>query len=244
MYKESLRNLMSGARPCETFAEMESKRQTMPMPDERCDLCGDCAAVCPGEAISADGVWKVDLGRCLFCRDCFDVCGYIGERPAPHYALSREELVFTAGEERDPEGRLDDERVAALKGSLFVRELDTGSCNACEHEAAAMSNVFNDMSRFGIGIKASPRHCDALLVTGPMTKAMLYAARKTYSAVPDGKMVVACGTCAVSGGPFRGGDVVGEGVGGTMPVDIYIVGCPPPPNTVAVALVKALGLRH
>lgn len=244
MYKESLRNLISGARPCESFETMEGRRLDMPMPDERCDLCGICADACTGKAISVDGGWSVDLGRCVFCRDCYDACGYISERPAPHYALNREDLVFAAGKEKDVEGRLDDSRVADLGNSVHIRELDTGSCNACEHEANAMSNIFNDMSRFGIGVKASPRHADVLLVTGPMTRAMLTAARKTYNAVPDSKMVVACGTCAISGGPFAEGDVVGTGIGDTMPVDIYVVGCPPTPNGMVVSFVKALGLRH
>lgn len=245
MYQKSLKNLVSDAKPVEPYSVMEAKRLSMPSPDSGCNCCGKCVKACSGKAISIkDGVWSIDLGKCVFCRDCYELCEHMQEEDAPHYALRREDLVFKAGEKKDVEGRLPKEKVRAVRGSVAIRELDTGSCNACESEANAMGNKYYDMERFGIKVTPSPRHADALLVTGPMTRNMLVAAQKTYNAVPDDKLVIACGTCAISGGLFVKGDVIGEGVNDTLPVDIYIVGCPPTPNGMVVSLIKALGLRH
>lgn len=246
MYKKSMKNLASDMKPSEPFDVMASSHLRMPLADGHCDLCGRCESVCSGKAIKiTDGQWTVDLGRCLFCRDCYESCEHIKAVRAPHYALRREDLVFAAGEHvQDTEGLLDEERAKRFRRSLSIRELDTGSCNGCEAEINAMSNKYYDMERFGLKIVASPRHADALLVTGPVTRNMLTAARKTYDAVPDGKLVIAFGTCAISGGIFVEGDVVGEGVRDTLPVDMYIVGCPPSPGMAVVSLIKALGQHH
>jgi hydrogenase-4 component I len=244
MYRKSIANMISNTKPCESYQIMENKRLDMPMPDDLCDLCGNCAKACSGHAINVSDRWSVDLGKCVFCRDCYDVCEHIVANPAPHYALKREDLIFFAKENKDVEGRLSAEKTRGLKNSVAIRELDTGSCNACENEANAMSNKYYDMTRFGIEVKPSPRHADALLVTGPMTRNMLIAAKKTYDAVPENKLVIACGTCAISGGLFVDGDVVGKGINDTLPVDIYVIGCPPTPNGVIITLIKALGLRH
>ncbi|MCQ2078460.1 MAG: hydrogenase [archaeon] len=245
MYQKTLKNLVSDAKPVEPFEQLEAKRLSRPDPNSECTLCGRCARACSGRAIViSEGRWSVDLGRCVFCRDCYDICEHISSVPAPHYALRREDLVFLAGESRDVEGQLPREKTKAVRGSVAIRELDTGSCNACESEANARGNKYYDMERFGIKVTPSPRHADALLVTGPMTRNMLVAAQKTYDAVPNPKLVVACGTCAISGGLFVTGDVVGEGISDTLPADIFVVGCPPTPNGMIVSLIKALGLRH
>ena len=106
-----------------------------------------------------------------------------------------------------------------------------------------MSNQFYDMHRFGIKVVASPRHADGLIVTGPMCTNMHEAAERTYGAVPEPKLVIASGTCAISGGMFVEGDVVGEGIGSVLKPSIYIPGCPPSPDRVIRTLVKALGLH-
>ena len=133
---------------------------------------------------------------------------------------------------------------ARLGRSLSIREVDAGSCNACEIEVNSAGNPYYDMSRFGIKITASPRHADVILVTGPMTRNMHTASLMTYDVAPFPKMVVAFGTCAISGGIFVGGDVVGEGVKDTLNVDVYIPGCPPSPDRLIMALLKALGFSE
>lgn len=245
MYQKSIKNLVSDAKPVEPYEVMEAKRLNRPSPDGNCVRCGKCAVICSGKAIAVtDGKWSVDLGKCVFCRDCYDACTHIVAVPAPHYALRREDLIFRGDTDKNTELPLPKEKTCIVRGSVAVRELDTGSCNACESEANAMGNKYYDMERFGIKVTPSPRHADALLVTGPMTRNMLVAAKKTYAAVPDGKLVIACGTCAISGGLFVTGDVMGEGVNDTLPVDVYVVGCPPTPNGIIISLIKALGLRH
>ena len=225
--------------------ELMASRCGMPMAAE-CDGCGMCLGICPTSAITIDDGWKVDLGRCLMCMDCIQHCskGYIQEAPAPDYALTREELVL--GRDYDIgkiERRLDDSVARMFRGSLAFRELDTGSCNACEVELNCASNQFYDMHRFGIKVVASPRHADALLVTGPMARNMEVASEMTYDAVPEPKLVIASGTCAISGGLFVGGDVVPDGVRKMEP-SVFIPGCPPTPDRVIRSLVKALGMRR
>jgi len=100
--------------------------------------------------------------------------------------------------------------------------------------------VVFDLSRFGIQFVASPRHADGLMITGPVTKNMELALRKTYDAVPNPKIVIAVGACAISGGPFVDGSKVRNGVDNIIPVDLYIPGCPPHPLTILDGLLRIL----
>src|ERR671939_1621608 len=106
-----------------------------------------------------------------------------------------------------------------LGRSLSIREVDAGSCNACELEIHALNNAFYDLERFGLRFVASPRHADVLLVTGPVTKNMREALQRTYNATPDPKWVVAVGDCAANGGVFAGSYAVVGGVKDVIPVD-------------------------
>jgi Ni,Fe-hydrogenase III small subunit len=123
-----------------------------------------------------------------------------------------------------------------LGRSLSIREIDAGSCNACELEIHALNNAYYDVERFGLRFVASPRHADVLMVTGPVTRNMRGALERTYHATPDPKWVVAVGDCAKDGGCFAGSYAVVGGVGEVVPVDLHIPGCPPTP----VAMLKGL----
>jgi Ni,Fe-hydrogenase III small subunit len=125
--------------------------------------------------------------------------------------------------------RLDESARRRLGRSLSIREIDAGSCNGCELEIHALNNAFYDLERFGLRFVASPRHADVLMVTGPVTKNMRTALRRTYDATPGPKWVVAVGDCAFDGGLFSGSYAVDGGVGAILPVDLYIKGCPPRP---------------
>ena len=127
-----------------------------------------------------------------------------------------------------------------LGRSLAIREVDAGSCNACELEIHALNNAFYDLERFGLRFVASPRHADVLLVTGPVTKNMREALERTYAATPDPKWVVAVGNCAVDGGIFAGSYAVTGGVGNVVPVDLHIRGCPPNPTELLKGLLALL----
>lgn len=129
---------------------------------------------------------------------------------------------------------------ARLGRSLSVRHVDAGSCNGCELELHALSNAFYDLERLGLRFVASPRHADVLTVTGPVTKNMREALRRTYDAMPDPKWVVAIGTCAADGGMFAGSYAVEGGVKDVLPVDLHIRGCPPSPTAILKGLIALL----
>jgi Ni,Fe-hydrogenase III small subunit len=136
--------------------------------------------------------------------------------------------------------KLDRAAQRRLGRSLAIREIDAGSCNACELEIHALNNAFYDLERFGLRFVASPRHADVLLVTGPVTKNMREALERTYAATPDPKWVVAVGNCAVDGGIFAGSYAVSGGVDNVVPVDLHIRGCPPTPTDLLKGLLALL----
>lgn len=126
-------------------------------------------------------------------------------------------------------------------GSLKLRHLDVGSCNACEGELAALLNPFHDVQRFGIDIVASPRHADGLLVTGPVSRHLEEALRLTDEATPRPRLVIAVGDCACDGGFCASSFAVAGGVANVLPVDVRIPGCPPRPDAIVEGLLAALG---
>jgi Ni,Fe-hydrogenase III small subunit len=132
--------------------------------------------------------------------------------------------------------------VARLFGrSLAIRQVDAGSCNGCELEIGGLTGPHYDLERFGVHFVASPRHADCLLVTGPVTRNMAEALRRTWQATPDPKFVVAVGDCGRDGGLFRGSYAVVGGVADVIPVDAVIPGCPPSPAVLLAGLLEAIG---
>ena len=127
-----------------------------------------------------------------------------------------------------------------LGRSLSIRQVDAGSCNACELEIHALNNAFYDLERFGLCFVASPRHADVLLVTGPVTKNMAEALARTYAALSSPKWVVAVGKCAIDGGIFAHSYAVAGGVSHVVPVDLHIYGCPPSPTELLRGLIALL----
>lgn len=245
MFKKSLKNMFSNMKPYQSYESMAENMLMMPLANDDCNCCGKCVSSCASKAIMIKDEWTVDIGKCIFCKECVESCDSITLVPTPFCVSKREDLIFKKSQHGEfSPVRLSDEDIKTMGNSVAVRELDVGSCGACESEISAMSNKYYDMDRFGIHVVPSPRHADVLLVTGPMTFQMMEAAEKTYAAVPDKKFVVACGTCAISGGLFVEGDVVGHGVKDTLPVDLYIPGCPPSPNRILVSLIGAFGLNH
>lgn len=127
-----------------------------------------------------------------------------------------------------------------FKGSLAIRAVDAGSTNACEQELNALTNTFYDIERFGIHFVASPRHADMLMVTGPVSRNMAYALKKTYEATPDPKIVVALGDDAIDGGIFKGSYAVLDGVHNVIPVNFQIPGDPPSAKNILCSLLQIL----
>lgn len=127
-----------------------------------------------------------------------------------------------------------------LGRSLSIRHVDAGSCNGCELEIHALGNAFYDLERFGLRFVASPRHADVLLVTGPVTRNMREALKRTFDAVSDPKWVIAAGGCAIDGGVFAGSYAVAGAVNDVVPVDMRIPGCPPSPKALLAGLLALL----
>ncbi len=126
-----------------------------------------------------------------------------------------------------------------LGGGLMIRAVDAGSCNGCELEFHALSNVYYDLERFGLSFTASPRHADVLLVTGPVTKNMREALKRTWEATPEPKWLVAIGDCSKDGGVFKDGSGI-KGVEPVAPWDLVISGCPPSPTRLLQGLLALL----
>ncbi len=149
--------------------------------------------------------------------------------------------ALMCGEAVDVVGTKIEENIKKLfRGSLAIREVDTGSDNSCEQELTALSNPYYDVERFGIHFVASPRHADMLMVTGAVSRNMSDALVKTYEAIPDPKIVVAVGDDAIDGGMFKGSYAVLDGVDKIIPVDFTIPGDPPSPKTILCHLLKIL----
>ena len=204
--------------------------------------CRECAAACPTDAIAINETGlKLDLGRCLFCTDCVEACPQQAIRYTQDYRLAanrREDLVLPAFKLAQA---LDDKARRLFGHSLKLRQVSAGGCNGCEADVNVLSTVVFDLGRFGIQMVASPRHADGLLITGPVTENMRLALEKTYAAVPVPKIVIAVGTCAIAGGPYINHPEVHNGVGGIVPVDLFVPGCPPHPLTILDGLLRLLG---
>jgi Ni,Fe-hydrogenase III small subunit len=212
---------------------------------------GDAAeleGLCPAGAITvtAPGQVSVDQGSCIQCGRCVAARpGVFAWSAGPdHAALSRAGLVVPAAE--TPRGLAAltagiRERTRALRRSVHLRHVDAGSDGSEEWEIMALLNPVYDIHRLGMFFTASPRHADILLVTGAGARGMAEPLRETHTAMPDPKVVVAVGTDAVSGGIVSPSYATAGGIGGIVPVDVWLPGSPPSPFAILSALLLALG---
>lgn len=218
-----------------------------------CMKCGECVKRCPSGAVIMREAPAFNIDECIFCSLCADICPK-GAITMTHKfelsAMSREELrssPITIEERNIPS---DDYEIIGMRlkenigryfgRSLQIREIDAGSCNGCDNEINALNSPFNDIERFGVHFVASPRHADMLLVTGTATRNMELALIKTYNATPDPKLVVAVGACACSGGIFKDSYSTRNGIDCILPVDVYIPGCPPRPQSLIYGIMIAI----
>ena len=195
--------------------------------------------------VTGPGAPPVDLGTALFLPEDEGPRGEGGAalRYGPAYAMAtraRADLVTATGEVELARA-LGRESLRVFGRSLRLRSVSAGSCSGCEAELVALGNVVFDLARFGVQFVASPRHADGLVVTGAVSRNMRAALARTYGAMPEPRVVIAVGACAISGGPFRGSPAVLDGVPKEIPVDLYVPGCPPHPLTLLDGLLRLLG---
>jgi Ni,Fe-hydrogenase III small subunit len=159
--------------------------------------------------------------------------------------IARLGLITEAPPDADPSMRVRaalEERIRVVLGrALCIRQVDAGSCNGCELEIHALNNPIYNAESLGIRFVASPRHADMLLVTGPVSRHMEVALRRTYDATPDPKLVVAVGDCGGCGGIFGESYASRGRVSHVIPVDVVVPGCPPTPTQLLAGILAALG---
>jgi Ni,Fe-hydrogenase III small subunit/NAD-dependent dihydropyrimidine dehydrogenase PreA subunit len=206
--------------------------------------CVACLASCPTAAITLNPV-AIDLGRCVLCGDCEPAC--------PSAKISFSNDVRMAATDRQaltvsqPRPELDPVKVnQALRKrfgrSLKLRSVSAGGCNGCELEVNALTNVNFDIGRYGIDIVASPRHADGLVLTGPITRNMAQALQLCWDAMPEPKLVIAVGACAISGSPFEGSTALDRAFLNRFAPTLYVPGCPPHPLTFVCGVLDLLGI--
>ena len=141
------------------------------------------------------------------------------------------------------EQRLQQEILDVFGGALSIRQIDAGSCNGCELEIHAVNNAYYNIEGLGIKFVASPRHADLLLVTGPVSRHMEVALKRTYDATPEPKLVVAIGDCACDGGIFGESYASCGKVANVIPVDVVVSGCPPTPIAILQGILTAISVK-
>ena len=197
-----------------------------------------CQAACPVGAFQVQGdSYEIDYKKCLFCGRCVEACAKAAVGEGEGLQHSSEDVMpflIEAGQEA-----VADVLKQKLGRSLHVRHLDAGSCNACDCEMGALGNPYYDLHRYGVAFVASPRHADLLMVTGVVTRNLEQALKMSYEAMPEPRMVMACGACAAGGETYGDTYAVVGAADKVVPVDLYVPGCPPRPSAMIVGLLAA-----
>lgn len=205
--------------------------------NNKCDECKQCLEVCPTGALKLNPL-TIDMGKCTFCGACKNICKTGAIDFSNFYKLAatdRDNLVITEAITKEDYEKIaieiKKEITSMFSRSLKLRQVSAGGCNGCEMELNACSNANFDMGRFGIDFVASPRHADGIVITGPISENMAFALENCYNSVPNPKLVILCGACAISGGVFQSSTKLNREFLEKYPIDLYIPGCPVHPLT-------------
>ncbi len=208
------------------------------------DIWNNAIENCPTGAIGEDGL---DLGRCVFCGECQRKFPdtFVFTNSVKMGASDRKTLVLTGSqspEEYAEKSIASSTDIRKLYGRSFkLRSVSAGGCGACELELNASTNVNFDINRYGIDIVASPRHADALVITGPITKNMAHALEETWNAIPAPKILILAGACAISGGLFSDSNTLNRSFLDKFESILYLPGCPVHPLTIVHGITSLLG---
>ncbi len=219
-------------------AVLKEKFRGIPLLDEsKCGDCAKCSSVCPTKAISLKPL-QLDLGKCVFCGDCERACDKGAIKFTNNHRLAatdRESLIVKSGHtvvQYISNAVKIDEGIKKMFGrSLRFRQVSAGGCNGCEMELNACGNANFDMGRYGIEFVASPRHADGIVITGPINENMSAALEAAFNSIPDPKMIILVGACAISGGVFSNSKVLNREFLNKYKIDLYIPGSPVHPLT-------------
>ena len=225
-------------------APMRKQFRGLPkLKNDKCNNCKLCANACPTGALKLNPL-EIDLAKCTLCGACKNICTSNAIDFTNFYKLGvdkPEKLIITS--ETTSENyyqnaiEIRKEIYSIFNRSIKFRQVSAGGCNGCEMELNAANNANFDMGRFGIDFVTSPRHADGIVITGPITKNMAYALEDCYSSTPDPKVVILCGTCAISGGIFQDSQELNREFLNKHKIDLYIPGCPVHPLTFINAVV-------
>lgn len=207
--------------------------------------CQACESACPSRAITLDPV-RIDMGRCVLCGDCETACpsAKIGFNSDVKLAsTTREGLTISAAHPDIDPIKVSAELRRRYGRSLKLRSVSAGGCNGCEMEINALGNVNFDLGRYGIDIVASPRHADGLVLSGPISRNMVNALQICWDAMPEPKLVIAVGACAISGGVFADCEPVDRRFLETFKPSLYIPGCPTHPLVFIAGVMDLLGIE-
>jgi len=195
--------------------------------------CSACSEICPVNAIELEPL-SINLGKCVFCPQCEEICPEKKIHFTNDYHLSahaKEQLIVTQATQSISPEKASSKIRKYFGKSLKLRQVSAGGCNGCELELNALSNVNFDMGRYGIEFVASPRHADGIVLTGPMTKNMANAADICFEAVPNPKIIILVGACAISGGIFQNSVEIQRKFLKENTINLFVPGCPPHPLT-------------
>ncbi len=234
MSKWVLRGLKTGKKTTLYPDVAETAAGVSPgLPETTAGMPANGALVCPnGVFDSKGGTVAADVRRCVHCFNCVRSA----QTPAGWQAGYEWGRLAEAGSERHTLG-------AAFSHSVHIRMVDAGACDACISEVRQIGKPYYNMHRLGFFITPSPRHADVLLVVGPVSDNMEFPLKKAYEAMPTPKIVVAAGTCALTGCVFGPSFASRGGVADILPVDVEIPGCPPPPLAILHGLLVAVGRK-
>ncbi len=207
--------------------------------------CEACVEACGTGAIALSPL-RIDLGRCIFCGDCAEACAPGKIAFSNDFRLAsgvRDALVVREGPPAPRAAAVSQELMRLFGRSLKLRQVSAGGCGGCELELNAIGNVNFDVGRYGIEFVASPRHADALVLSGPITRNMSQALELAWGAMPAPKFVIACGACAISGEPYGGSDRLERAfLEQNVPL-LLVPGCPPHPLTIINGILDLLGIE-